>query len=108
MVLKIGMWDAAASRGPSMKINGYYLLENCRMLNQENYLQGKLVEPKIRELSKQDEKDMTDPRFMALLEYDSSFFLSLRMLTNLQERGRLRGGTRPTVDVGKRARRIVL
>lgn len=67
-VLKIEMWDAAASRGPSLKNKGYYLLENCRMLNQENYLQAKIVEPKIRELSKEDERDMADPRFAALLK----------------------------------------
>ena len=67
MVLKIEMWDAAASRGPSLKNRGYYLLENCRMLDQEGYLQGKIVEPKIRELSKEDEKDMADSRFAELL-----------------------------------------
>lgn len=68
MVLKIEMWDAAASRGPDLKNRGYYLLENCRMLNQENYLQAKIVEPKIRELSKEDEKDMANPRFAELLQ----------------------------------------
>ena len=67
-VLKIEMWDAAASRGPSFRNKGYYRLENCRMLNQEDYLQAKLVEPKIRELSKEDENDMADPRFAELLK----------------------------------------
>lgn len=69
------MWDAAASRGPNLKNKGYYLLENCRMLNHENYLQGKLVEPKIRELSKDDEKDTADPRFAALLKHVVPHFL---------------------------------
>ena len=68
-VLKIEMWDAAASRGPNLKNKGYYLLENCRMLNQENHLQAKMVETKIRELSKEDEKDMASPRFAELLKY---------------------------------------
>lgn len=64
------MWDAAASRGPSLRSKGYYRLENCRMLsNQDGYLQAKLVEPKIRELSKEDEKDMTDLRFAELLKW---------------------------------------
>lgn len=67
-VLKIEMWDAAALRGPGLRNKGYYRLENCRMLNHENYLQAKLVEPKIRELSKEDEKDMADPRFTELLK----------------------------------------
>jgi len=62
------MWDGAASRGPSLKNKGYYRLENCRMLNQDNYLQAKMVEPKIRELSREDEKDMADPRFAELVE----------------------------------------
>lgn len=68
MVLKIEMWDAAAAKGPSLKKNGYYRLENCRMLNHDNYLQAKLVEPKIRELSKDDEGDLTDSKFAGLLE----------------------------------------
>jgi len=76
MVLKIEMWDAAASRGPSLKNRGYYLLENCRMLNQEKYLQAKMVEPKIRELSKEDEKDRADPRFAELLKYVVPYFLA--------------------------------
>ena len=75
MVLKIEMWDAAASRGPSLKNKGYYRLENCRMLNQESYLQAKLVEPKIRELSKEDEKDLADPQFTDLLKYVIPCFL---------------------------------
>ena len=69
MVLKIEMWDAAASKGPDLKNRGYYLLENCRMLYHEGYMQAKMVEPKIRELSKEDEKDMADPRFTELLKY---------------------------------------
>jgi len=76
MVLKIEMWDAAASRGPSLKNRGYYLLENCRMLNQEGYQQAKIVEPKIRELSKEDEKDMADPKFAELLKYVIPNFLA--------------------------------
>ena len=67
-VLKIEMWDAAAVRGPSLRNKGYYRLENCRMLNHDDYLQAKLVEPKIRELSKEDEKDMADSKFAELLE----------------------------------------
>ena len=67
-VLKIEMWDAAALRGPSLRNKGYYRLENCRMMNHEGYLQAKLVEPKIRELSKENEKDMEDPRLSELLE----------------------------------------
>ena len=77
MVLKIEMWDGAASKGPDLKNRGYYLLENCRMLNQESYLQAKMVEPKIRELSKEDEKDMVDPRFVDLLKYVVSYFLAI-------------------------------
>ncbi|KAF9651467.1 hypothetical protein BDM02DRAFT_810756 [Thelephora ganbajun] len=72
-VLKIEMWDAAAARGPSLKNKGYYRLENCRMLNQDSYLQAKLVEPKIRELSKEDEKDMADPKFAELLKREVEF-----------------------------------
>jgi len=79
MVLKIEMWDAAASRGPSLKNRGYYLLENCRMLDQERYLQAKMVEPKIRELSKEDERDMADPRFAELLRYVIPSFLAVHM-----------------------------
>jgi hypothetical protein len=67
-VLKLEMWDAAALRGPSLRNRGYYRLENCRMLYHEGYLQAKLVEPKIRELLKEDEKDMGDPRFAELLK----------------------------------------
>ena len=67
-VLKIEMWDAAALRGPTLRNKGYYRLENCRMLNHDGYLQAKLVEPKIRELSKEDEKDMADSKFTELLE----------------------------------------
>lgn len=62
------MWDAAAERGPSLKNKGYYRLENCRMLNQDHYLQAKLVEPKIRELSREDEKDLIDSKFAELLK----------------------------------------
>jgi len=68
-VLKIEMWDAAALRGPSLRPKGYYRFENCRMLlNPDGHVQAKLVEPKIRELSKEDEKDMADPRFAELLK----------------------------------------
>ena len=77
MVLKVEMWDAAASRGPSLKTRGYYLLENCRMLRQDNYLQAKIVEPKIREFSKEDEKDLANPRFAELLEYVIPYFLAV-------------------------------
>lgn len=68
MVLKIEMWDSAATRGPSLNNKGYYRLENCRMLNQDHYLQAKLVEPKIRELSREDESDLADQRFTELLK----------------------------------------
>ena len=67
-VLRVEMWDSAATRGPSLKNKGYYRLENCRMLNHDGYLQAKMVEPKIRELSKNDESDLADPRFAQLLE----------------------------------------
>lgn len=66
-VLKIEMWDSAAARGPSLNNKGYYRLENCRMLKHDDYLQAKLVEPKIRELSREDESDLADPRFAELL-----------------------------------------
>lgn len=68
MVLKIEMWDSAAARGPSLKNKGYYRLENCRMLNQDHRLQAKLVEPKIREFSKEDESDLADSRFAELIK----------------------------------------
>jgi hypothetical protein len=67
-VLKIEMWDSAAARGPDLNVKGYYRLENCRMLNHDNYLQAKLVESKIRELSKEDENDLADPKFADLLK----------------------------------------
>ena len=67
-VLKIEMWDSAAARGPNLKNRGYYRLENCRMLHQDHYLQAKLVEPKIREFSKEEESDLADPRFAQLLK----------------------------------------
>ena len=68
MVLKVEMWDSAAARGPGLKNKGYYRLENCRMLNQDQCLQAKLVEAKIRELSKEDEGDLADQRFAELLK----------------------------------------
>lgn len=65
-VFRIEMWDAAASVGPTMVRGGFYSIKNCRMLNKDGYLEGKLKENKITKLEVEEGKSENLTR---LLEY---------------------------------------
>jgi ssDNA-binding domain of telomere protection protein len=67
MVLKIEMWDAAAAVGPTIVPNGFYLLTNCRMMLKGGFLEGKLVENKIKRLD--ENNDTENEALMKLLTY---------------------------------------
>lgn len=61
-VLKIEMWDAAASLGPTMLQGEYYSINNARMrVSQGGLVEGKVVERKVY-VAKED-----NPHLQALL-----------------------------------------
>ena len=64
-ILKIEMWDNAASMGPTMVQGHYYSMKNVRAkVNPAGYLEAKIVETKISHMG-EGENDM---HLKALLE----------------------------------------
>jgi hypothetical protein len=69
-VLQFEMWDAAAHIAESMRPGQYYSINNARMkINPSGYLEGKVAENKIVQLSEDDTGNM---HLQALLAYVSS------------------------------------
>jgi hypothetical protein len=67
-VLQIELWDKASQLGPAMVKGEFYTLGNVRMkLNRGGYLEGKLVEPKVR-LLEADGEDHNDLELLKLFE----------------------------------------
>lgn len=73
-VLKIEVWDEAIEHTQTMRPGEYYSIKNARMrTSQGGFLEGKLVQDKIRQL--EEEEESHDSHFKALLKCVS--FLNL-------------------------------
>lgn len=55
MLIPFELWDAASSMGPALNAGQYYYIENARMkISPSGYVEGKVVQTKITQLSAHD------------------------------------------------------